>query len=284
MLISERIKQNYAFLSNKQKKIADYVLEHDDEMGFRTLKSISESVGVTEVTVINFCKAIGFGNYLEMKEMYRKELTERYSPTKKIFGSFSENGMYSELLPSAIEQQVQNLTKTLYRLDEAKIVQTVDLICKAKKIYIFYKGSTSAIAQFLKIRLDNLALDSEVVDTSRLDNRFFMNSMRFTKDDIYIFFTYPVYSKELVKFCEVFKKKGFDIIALTDKFDSPITKYAAITFYTENTSPVFFNSFQSLVSIIEIILTLLHTALKDKLLGYKPFVEELEKEFDSFTK
>ena len=284
MLISERIKQNYVFLSNKQKKIADYVLEHDDEMGFKTLKSISTEVGVTEVTVINFCKTMGFGNYLEMKELYRKEMTERYSPTKKIFGSFSESAASSDLLPSAIEQQVQNLTKTLYRLDEQRVAQTVELICDAKKIYIFYKGPTAAIAAFFKTRLENLALNTEVVDTSRLDNRFFMNSMRFTKEDIYIFFTYPVYSKELVKFCEVFKRKDFSIIAFTDKFDSPITKYADITFYTENTSPVFFNSFQSLVSIIEIILTLLHTALKDKLLAYKPFVEELEKEFNSFIK
>jgi len=258
MLISERIKQNYAFLSNKQKKIADYLLDHDDEMGFKTLKIISKEVGVTEVTVINFCKALGFGN-------------------------FTENGVYSELLPNVIEQQIQNHTRTLYRLDEQKLSQTIEFICNAKKIYIFHKGTTGAVALFLKTRLDNLAIDSELVDVSVVDNRFFMNSMRFTKDDIYIFFTYPVYSKILIKFSEYFRKKDFKIIALTDKYDSPITKYADISFYTDNDSPVFFNSFQSLMSIVEIIVILLHTALKDRLLAYKEPVEEMEKEFELFT-
>ncbi|MDL2248463.1 hypothetical protein LJB89_02070, partial [Tyzzerella sp. OttesenSCG-928-J15] len=84
------------------------------------------------------------------------------------------------------------------------------------------------------------------------------------------------------KFGEYFRKKDFTIIAMTDKFDSPITKYADICFYTENDSHVFFNSFQSLLSIVEIIVILLHTALKDKLLTYKEPVEEMEKEFESF--
>ncbi|MCL2565105.1 MAG: MurR/RpiR family transcriptional regulator [Defluviitaleaceae bacterium] len=283
MLISERIKQNYAYLSNKQKKIADYLLEHDDEMGFKTLKNISSEVGVTEVTVINFCRALGFSNYMEMKLLYRNEVTERYSPTKKIFSSFFEDGEFSRLLPEVIEKQVQNHTRTLYRLDEESILKTVKLIGEARKVYIFCRGSTVSISSFFKCRLDSLAIDSEIVDISLLDNRFFMNSMRFTKNDVYIFMTYPVYSKVLLKFGEHFKTKGYNVVALTDKTDSPIAKYADICFFTDNDSYVFFNSFQSLVSVIEVIAILLHNSLKDRLLAQKGAVEEMEKEFESFA-
>ena len=283
MLIREKIKQKYISLSSKQKKIADYLLEHDDEMGFKTLKNISEQVGVTEVTVINFCRALGFSNYMEMKLCYRREIAERCSPTKKIFGSFLDDGAFGDFFSDIVEKQIQNLTRTLYRLDKEAISKTVEWISAARKVYIFCMGSTASIASFFKIRLDSLAIDSEIVDTALLDNRFFMNSTRFKRDDVYIFMTYPVYSKVLFKFSEHFKAKGYSIIALTDKADSLITKYADICFFTDNESYVFFNSFHSLVSVIEVITVLLHNSLKDKLLANKGAVEEMQKEFEGFS-
>ncbi|MBQ2105618.1 MAG: MurR/RpiR family transcriptional regulator, partial [Lachnospiraceae bacterium] len=64
----EEIRGKYDTLSTVQKRIADYLFTYPEEVCFQSLKEVSESLGVTEVTVLRFAKKVGVGSFVELKK------------------------------------------------------------------------------------------------------------------------------------------------------------------------------------------------------------------------
>ena len=59
-------------LTKKQRIVAEYMLEHQDEMSYITLRDLSRKIGVTEITILNTCQALGFEGINAVKYEFRK--------------------------------------------------------------------------------------------------------------------------------------------------------------------------------------------------------------------
>lgn len=47
-------------LTKTDRRIADYILEHMDSMGFQTLTSLSIEIGISDTSIIRFIRKLGF--------------------------------------------------------------------------------------------------------------------------------------------------------------------------------------------------------------------------------
>jgi DNA-binding MurR/RpiR family transcriptional regulator len=282
MSIDKLIKSKYKNLSNKQKTIADYMFQNEAEISFKSLKEISDEIGVTEVTIINFCKSIGLNSFSDLKQKYQDLIVKKVSPTQKLFENINKETMKNDLFVKIIDLQLKNHQITMSNLKEDELEEAVELINKAKKVYIYGEGLSVFISNYFKNRLENLGIEVEVVDLSNLNTYLFIKTLKFSKDDLYIAITYPKYSKIVLKFSEYLKNKGYNIIGLTDKKTSPLKENIDITFYSENDSLIFYNSIHSAISIIEIITTILYKYSSEKLKPVRNEVEQLEEEFKDF--
>ena len=52
-------------LTKTDRRIADYILEHMDSMGFQTLTSLSIEIGISDTSIIRFIRKLGFRGYAE---------------------------------------------------------------------------------------------------------------------------------------------------------------------------------------------------------------------------
>ncbi|MBE6013222.1 MurR/RpiR family transcriptional regulator [Anaeropeptidivorans aminofermentans] len=283
MTANDTIKTKYPKLSKKQKQIANYFIENEEEISYKTLKGISIDVGVTEVTVINFCRAVGYKNFVELKKQYRKEALNKLSPSKKLFQSVSEEIKLNDLSIKIIDQQLKCHRRALCRLREPELEKAVSLISEARKIYILGVGLSKVVCEYLKIRLDNLTMETEIVDLSKINALFFIRTLKFTEDDLYICVSYPRYSQVVIKLMKHFKARNYKVIAITDKESSPLVNNSSITFICDNESMFFYNSIQSAISLVDILSTLTYSKLKDKLLSVQKEVENMEEEFIDFS-
>ena len=71
MGILEEVNASYEKLSPVQKRIADFIFKYPDQVCFYSLKELSETLGVTEVTILRFTKKIGAQSFVEMKTLSR---------------------------------------------------------------------------------------------------------------------------------------------------------------------------------------------------------------------
>lgn len=282
MSIDKIIKSKYKNLSKKQKSIADYMLQNEAEISFKSLKEISDEIGVTEVTIINFCKSLGLNSFSDLKQKYQDLIVKKVSPTQKLFKNINKETMKNDLFVKIIDLQLKNHQVTMSGLKEEELEEAVELINNAKKVYIYGEGLSVLISNYFKNRLENLGIEVEVIDLSNLNTYLFIKTLKFSKEDLYIAITYPKYSKIVLKFSEYLKKKDYRIIGLTDKKSSPLKENTDITFYSENDSLIFYNSIHSAISIIEILTTILYKYCIEKLKPIRNEVEQLEEEFKDY--
>ena len=59
----ETIKGRMHLLTNTEGKIANYVLEHYDEVLNYNISELAENAGVSDASVVRFCKNLGYKGY-----------------------------------------------------------------------------------------------------------------------------------------------------------------------------------------------------------------------------
>mgnify|MGYP000261329655 CR=1 FL=1 len=77
MGILEEVNASYEKLSPVQKRIADFIFKYPDQVCFYSLKELSETLGVTEVTILRFTKKIGAQSFVEMEEPFCGSICRR---------------------------------------------------------------------------------------------------------------------------------------------------------------------------------------------------------------
>ena len=63
----ETIKGRMHLLTNTEGKIANYVLEHYDEVLNYNISELAENAGVSDASVVRFCKNLGYKGYQDFK-------------------------------------------------------------------------------------------------------------------------------------------------------------------------------------------------------------------------
>jgi DNA-binding MurR/RpiR family transcriptional regulator len=58
-------------------QVAEYALQHPDEMAFGTVASIADEALVQPSTLVRFAQSLGFQGFSELQEVFRSRLRER---------------------------------------------------------------------------------------------------------------------------------------------------------------------------------------------------------------
>ena len=72
MMVSEKFLRPNNILGGKS--LADFMLQNTDTLTFISLRELSRQTGVTEVTILNMCKTLGYNSFNEVKYEFRKLL------------------------------------------------------------------------------------------------------------------------------------------------------------------------------------------------------------------
>jgi DNA-binding MurR/RpiR family transcriptional regulator len=82
------ISEHYPTLSKRLQQIAQFALEHPNEMALETIAVIAGRAGTQPSAMIRFAKAFGYKGFSEMQRVFRSRLMERapsYSERQRLF-------------------------------------------------------------------------------------------------------------------------------------------------------------------------------------------------------
>lgn len=72
----KKIQSLYPRLSEKEKKIADYIKDKPEKIVNQTINEVSQDLNIADATVFRFCKRLGFKGYQAMKIALAAEITK----------------------------------------------------------------------------------------------------------------------------------------------------------------------------------------------------------------
>ncbi len=244
----EEIRGKYDTLSIVQKRIADYLFTYPEEVCFQSLKEVSESLGVTEVTVLRFAKKVGAGSFVELKKRMKEYLQSRLDMEKvpmRIVGrvgvSLDESNDKEYLYKRFVENEIAVIKNTYSKNQLERILNAVSLIKQARVVYVVGNELGTAAAGYLTRRL--LTIGIRALDLSAVTRAIYNNYMaHIGTEDVVIMFSTPGYAKFLVNTTKFLEKKNVPQIVITDKENAPVAASATEILVCDNHDLFFYNS------------------------------------------
>ncbi|NLW17017.1 MAG: MurR/RpiR family transcriptional regulator [Firmicutes bacterium] len=243
-----KIQQRYANMTRTQQKIADFMLANPQAMTFITLRELSSAVNASEITILNFCVALGYENFNEVKYEFRKYVNTQCKVMVQAENNYISPGVPKRELGDKrnllleVCQEEFNMTQEFFQsLNLDSIFQAARIILSAKAVVICGYGVSKQIADFFSMRLALLSLPSVIVNTESADS--IQAALPFlTEDVLVIAISFPDYYLMTTKVAEYAHSNRVPVLAITDSLEAPVVKYATLTLTARTTTRLFLNT------------------------------------------
>jgi len=262
-MVLEKIKDSLPNMSPNFRKIASYILDHETSIPFTSIHSLGKSIQISTATLVRFAQSLGYTGYQSFKRDLQNEIRQRLQPDDKV--TFSKLGSLPEdkRLRKLIQNEYNNLRRTLTNLNLEDLEQMIRQVKKARRIFVAGFGITQHFARILHAAfLATTEMDAYVVSGSVSEYSQILK--RYGSEDVLFLLTFPPYSAEVNHVARIAKERKGTLYLFTDSASCPVYPYADIVVKCVTHSLVMTNSFVGLVSLIHVFMHMLLLSLEDK--------------------
>ncbi|HEX7127747.1 MAG TPA: MurR/RpiR family transcriptional regulator [Thermodesulfobacteriota bacterium] len=283
MNLLERIERRRAALTESERELAAFVVEHYPHMAFESATSIGQRVGVSAATVVRFFAKLGYEGFADVQRELRAEVAARlHSPIERLDAAREAPDEASELLRQSLTVDLGNLEATYRGVDPEQFRLLVErLVAPGGRIYVMGEKKGYGVAHYLHTQL-NLALpDVTLLESgqSLLVDRL----LRLTEKDLLVAIDVRRYARATVLVARRFRDIGADVAVLADSPLSPLSGLARFRLPITTTGAGAFDSYTAAVSLVNAIVNGVAIRRKQALHDTLERGEALWQEFQTFT-
>jgi DNA-binding MurR/RpiR family transcriptional regulator len=213
----ENIRLNSRELFSAEKKVADYILDHVEDVVHLNGGELSQICGVSEATIVRMCKHLGYKGFYQLKIMLA-----HYVGQARIIGIENED---AEVV--TVSEFFQGVASNMYligkMIDNGTMQKCVGLIAKSNTVHVIASGNTIPSALDFAFRLGRIGIAA----TSSFSDELELSSINLARyGDIVIGISHSGGSSAVIKAFKIARQKGITAIAVTDILDCPLNKIA----------------------------------------------------------
>lgn len=227
------IRSRYASLRDSEKKVADYVMKHEEVCRSSSLEELAKKSGVSQPTVVRFVKALGYTGFRQFRYRLIEEAGSRLRNAEQgtidiqaMYGYPVKRGDEIELVPSRIIAttiaMLENMQKSI---SQEEFKQAIRMLSEAKRIHLYCVENSAATAKDLLTKFLYLGKDC------RYDEDYYIQQITaaaLTPEDVAVGISYSGQSKDVVDVMKTAKRAGAKTIAITNFRESLIGKWSDV--------------------------------------------------------
>ena len=275
-----RIHDGYPKMSKGQKLLADYITDHYDKAVYLTASKLGSVVGVSESTVVRFAGELGYDGYPGLQRALEDMIRTRLTALQRMEVTHSRMDE-DNVLSSILQSDIENIKETMNVVEEAAFKEALELILKAKTIYILGVRSSGPLASFLAYYMNLIFDNVKLVQTNSISETF-EQMLKIGPDDVMIGISFPRYSKRTVKAMNFAKSRGTSVIAITDSHHSPIAASADCVLKAHGNMVSFVDSMVGPLSLLNALVVALSMSRQDEVKENLQNLENIWKEYDVY--
>lgn len=247
--------QEYESFTRSERKIADYVLEHQQETQYISITDLSAECEVAVSTVSLFCRKLGLAGFNDFKlELARAALPARAAfsePGSEITEGDSAAAVMGKVL-SAVQDALNN---AYHMLSEQEIIRAADLLRRAGQVVCLGQGNHSVVALAAWAQFSTTSPKFKTIQDSHMQTVVLST---LAEGDAVLYFSYSGATHELLEAVEVIRNRGGKLILVTRYPNSPASAYAdAVLLCGPNEQPFQFGSTSALIAQLYVVEALL---------------------------
>ena len=227
MNLLQYIRQNYESFTEREKRIADYLLNDNNDIIEMSAKEIGDATNTSAPTVVRFSKKLGFSSLNEMKIKLSISLSN--SKNKEEF-EYLDRDLSTKSIISGVKQSIHTIIdETVNLISECELDNAIDLLSKAKNIYVFSVGVSNLVGLDLYYKMSRI--NKRCIAHSDTHLQITSSALK-EEGDVAVAISYSGDTKEVILCAENAKKNNIPLIVITKaSINNSLEEYSDVTLH-----------------------------------------------------
>ena len=172
--VIENIKHNFEELFPAEKKTAQYILDHLEEVTLLNISQLAKKAHASEASIVRMAKHLGYNGFFQMRLLLSSDVAQKDSDMLN-----NAPLLTSEKIFSACANRIRSLSSFISTND---LLCAAKLICEARICHIIGAGNTIPIASDLVIAFSRSGASTQVLKALSLAKKKEMKILVITAD------------------------------------------------------------------------------------------------------
>ncbi len=248
--------QEYDSFTRSERKIVDYVLEHQKETQYISITDLSAECEVAVSTVSLFCRKLRLAGFNDFK----LELARASLPTgtniSQLAGEVLPEDPPAAVMGKVLHALQDELNNAYHMLSEAAVAQAVDLLRGAGQVICLGQGNHSVVALAAWAQFSTTSPKFKTIQDSHMQTVVLSTLSR---EDVVLYFSHSGATHEVLEAGEIIRGRGAKLILVTRYLNSPASTYAdTVLLCGPNEQPFQFGSSSAFIAqlyVVEVLLS-----------------------------
>ncbi|MEI8199812.1 MAG: MurR/RpiR family transcriptional regulator [Eubacteriales bacterium] len=225
-----RIQGVYEFLKAAEKRVADYVLQHTEEVIDLTIEELAVASSSSYATITRLCKKVGYTGYKDFKSSLINDVIMNRGVDDLIYTMSITTDTSTESIAEKIYNLATSVLEDSYKImDSAVIDAAVEKILNAGSICFIGAGYSGISARYAYSKFFRIGIPCY----SELDSTIYrMKISIMTEKDVLFAISSSGRTSNIIEAVRLAKKSNVSVISLSDFAISPLTKISDLNLYT----------------------------------------------------
>ena len=222
----------YPRLSKQLQQIAQFALEHPDQLALGTVAAVAEAARVQPSALIRFANTLEFGGFTEMQQLFRARLLDRSGSYRERIDAIRRSTRPGKAEAGVLHQFVTEGMAELGHLEDhvhaADLTRAAQLICRAPRVHVLAQRRAFPVACYLAYALAQLEVKVQLLEGV---GGMLPDVLRqVDSGDLLLVTSFKDYSRDVIEAAQNAHGRGVKVIAITDFALSPLRPHADVCF------------------------------------------------------
>lgn len=246
----EKISSAYYSLTAAEKKVADYVIIHQQESQYMSISELAEACGVAEATISRFARRLNYKGYNAFKLAVAHSTAGRSAGNPLSGQVLAEDGV-SDVCQKLFAANVDAMEQTLSLLRPEDVTAAGDLLERADKVLCMGQGGSMVMAQEAANLFSTAFGKYFAVTDSHMQA---IAATQLGPRDVILYFSYSGATRDMVENCLLARERGAKVILVTRFPKSPGAALASVVLQCgANENPLQMGSVAARIAMIFVL-------------------------------
>ncbi len=209
--IFTRINREYYQLTSAEKKIADYLMLHQQDSQYLSISEMAAETGVAEATVSRFCRRLGYRGYGDLKLAVAGAKTGRVI-NNPLSGEVLPSDTVSVMCEKICSNHVEAITQTMELVRPDAVIAAADRLIQAEKVLCMGLGGSLLLAQEAAHLFSTVLPNFFAVQDSHMQA---IRAATLSPRDVVLYFSYSGSTRDMMDILKIARTRKAGSILIT---------------------------------------------------------------------
>ena len=203
-----QIENSLPDLRKSEKLVGEFVLQDPKSVITMKTAEASKAIGISEPTLIRFCKALGFSGYQEFKINLSQQLA---ADDYFVMYEIEEDDSIHELCEKVFDTTISEILNVRSQINQNILEESIETLANANRVEFYAFGGSTPVAMDAQHKFFRLKIPSSFITDPHIQ---FMSANSLNENDVVVAISQSGTTSALVNSVKILRKAGVKVIGI----------------------------------------------------------------------